>query len=777
MSKISMVESATATDCKTVDASKFVEAVTNGKWRDKIEPIRRTYQITMEQTGGDSQQAGAAIGELKRKLPAVMWAGVFRQRKAGAIEAHSGLVVVDWDHVGAGLAKAKEKLSSNPHVFACYVSPSGNGLKAIFRVPPDAERHAAAWATAAKRGELVTGIKPDHGNDVARLCFVSFDPEAYHNPKAELLEIEAEDTPLTVRVAQPALSQEMTDRELIDKASTATNGATFAALFQGNWQGKYKSQNEADAALLGLLRFWTSGDKTRSFSLFAQSGLSRDKWSNRMDYREATWAKIAEGDTYAPAGTKLKTSEPIEIEPPMEYVPFPIDALPEPCHSLVSKGAESIGCDPALVALPLLAAAAGAIGNTRRIELKRTWKEPAILWTVTVARSGDRKSPAFDLGMEGLSKIDEKVWSSFLDDEDEHKRDLQRWKDEGGKRKKPEQPALNRKIVRDTSVEQLALILSENPKGVILARDELAAWVGGFDKYRGGKGEESAHWLEMHRGGKLTVDRKTGDNKRVHVPRAAVSITGTIQPATLERVLGRQHFENGLAARLLLAFPPSPPRQWSETEVGEDYLLPTCGVFEQLNALAMDEDRFGNPIPVDLKLTPEAKQRWIAFFNDHGREMIGLEDERLAPAWSKLEGYAARLALVLHCLRAAEGGTLRDAAPVGLECIEAGIQLVAWFKNETRRIYGRLAESEDTRDARKVLSYIENKGGRATVRDLKRAGLCRGDRDRITEVLDKLAKAGFGTWQEVPPTPQGGRGTKAFILARETDKTDETSDG
>ena len=140
MSKISMVESATATDCKTVDASKFVEAVTNGKWRDKIEPIRRTYQITMEQTGGDSQQAGAAIGELKRKLPAVMWAGVFGQRKAEAIEAHSGLVVVDLDHVGAGLAKAKDTLAKDPCVFACFVSPSGDGLKAVYRVPPPAEQ-------------------------------------------------------------------------------------------------------------------------------------------------------------------------------------------------------------------------------------------------------------------------------------------------------------------------------------------------------------------------------------------------------------------------------------------------------------------------------------------------------------------------------------------------------------------------------------------------------------------------------------------------------------
>jgi len=111
---------------------------------------------------------------------------------------------------------------------------------------------------------------------------------------------------------------------------------------------------------------------------------------------------------------------------------------------------------------------------------------------------------------------------------------------------------------------------------------------------------------------------------------------------------------------------------------------------------------------------------------------------------------------------------------VDSESIEAGIRLVSWFKNEARRIYGRLAESEDTRDARKVLRCVETKGGRATVRDVERGGLCGGDRSRITEVLGKLAKAGAGAWQDVLPKPQGGRGTRVFVLTRETDKTDKT---
>ncbi len=591
---------------------------------------------------------------------------------------------------------------------------------------------------------------------------------------------EKTDTPPATTAAPAPLS--LTDRELIEKATGAKNGATFSALWRGDWQGAgYASQSDADAAFLGILRFWTGGDKARAFELFSQSGLNREKWAEREDYRERTWAKVAAGDIYAPpvsvslggAGAKTaSTAAPVEIEEPAAYEAFPVDALPEPHRALVIHGAESIGCEQALIALPLLAATAGAIGNARRITLKRGWTEPAVLWAVTVAASGDKKSPGFELGVDGLAQIEERAFAQYRAELDEHKQAVQRWMEAGGEGPKPEPPKAERVIVREVSVEQLAPILTNNPKGLLLARDELAAWCGGFDKYRGGKGEESAHWLEMYRAGKVTVDRKTGDMKTVHVPRAAVSITGTIQPGTLERVLERRHFENGLAARLLLACPPRQLRQWNEEEVDERLLIPVRRVFERLAGLSMGADGFGNPVPIDLPMTPEGKARWITFYNEHAAEMHGLGDDRLCAAWSKLEGTTARFALLVHCVRAAaQDDTLRDAAAVDADSIEAAIRLVTWFKGETRRIYGRLAESEDTRNTRKVLECVQAKGGRVTVREVAKAGLCHGDAVRITDILNKLVEAGCGVWRDVNPTDRGGRRTRSFEIFGETGET------
>jgi hypothetical protein len=74
------------------------------------------------------------------------------------------------------------------------------------------------------------------------------------------------------------------------------------------------------------------------------------------------------------------------------FRPFPVAALPEPIRGFVSAGAKAIGCDPSYLALPLLTAIAAAIGNTRRLELKRGWSAPAILWTAIVGESGRRAS-------------------------------------------------------------------------------------------------------------------------------------------------------------------------------------------------------------------------------------------------------------------------------------------------------------------------------------------------------------------------------------------------
>jgi len=186
-------------------------------------------------------------------------------------------------------------------------------------------------------------------------------------------------------------------------------------------------------------------------------------------------------------------------------------------------------CDPTYIALPILAGLGSAIGATRRIELKRGWWEPAVIWAAVVAESGTMKSPAQSLALQPIRGAQEwhleqipELLRQFEQDKALYDADYQAWKKDGRRRgepppEKPVEPQPARYVVSDITIEALAEILSNNPRGVLAAVDELATWLGGFDAYHARGGADAAKWLSIHRAEGLIVDRKTGPKKTIFV--------------------------------------------------------------------------------------------------------------------------------------------------------------------------------------------------------------------------------------------------------------------
>src|SRR5262245_61850795 len=190
-----------------------------------------------------------------------------------------------------------------------------------------------------------------------------------------------------------------------------------------------------------------------------------------------------------------------------------------------------------------------------------------------------------------------------------------------------------------------------NPRGLLLARDELAGWIGSFDRYSGkGKaGADVANWLSMFNAESIIVDRKTGTPRTIHVPQAAICVTGGIQPGILQRALGTEHRESGLAARLLLTCPPRKAKKWTEADIDPRAEAALAGIFDRLYERQPNEDD-GEARPMPVRLDAPAKSAWTAYYDAHATEHAELTGD-LSAAWSKLEEYAARLALVVHFAR------------------------------------------------------------------------------------------------------------------------------
>lgn len=464
------------------------------------------------------------------------------------------------------------------------------------------------------------------------------------------------------------------------------------------------------------------------------------------------------------------------------WKPFPYEILPEIPRNYITRTARALGCDPAFVGMGVLAALGAAIGNSRRIQLKQSWSEPAVLWTVCVGDSGTGKTPGFLAATEPLVKVQATAIKAYMkemakwkQENTKHEVAENRWKRRASRQKDdsepdvppdaPPMPVMKRFIVDDITIEALAVVLNDNPRGVIGVRDELNGWFASFDRHakNGQSGADTSKWLSCFNAVSMLVDRKTSIPPVVYVPRAAVSLTGGIQPAILKRALRKEHLESGMAARLLFAYPPKRAKRWTEEDVPREVFIAYQNLLRDLYAVPMEPDPFAEeedapPQPRMLTLSPEAKALWITFYNEHAAEAATLSGD-LAAAWAKLEAYAARLALVMHMVRWISGDpTVKDPDVVDEVSMAIGIQLTRWFGHEARRIYGMLGESEHERLGRELLDWIERHGGMATVRDVTHGiRAYRSNPDKAQEDLDKLVTDGYLVGAHVAPSRKGGR--------------------
>lgn len=447
---------------------------------------------------------------------------------------------------------------------------------------------------------------------------------------------------------------------------------------------------------------------------------------------------------------------------PRRWQPFPTHLLPLPFAVYVAASARAIGCDEASVAIHLLAAAAAAIGTSRRIALKPTWTEPAVLWTVTVADSGSLKSPAFDAAVRFTQAVNARAMAKHA--EDALKGETPKLAD-AGKRPTPRRsgqdqpppvqqvkPQPFRVLATDATIEAVGALLALNPRGLLLGRDELSAWFGSFGRYTGARTADASSWLELYGARQLSIDRK-GAAEPLFIARAACSITGTIQPTVLRRIATPEALASGLLARFLLVWPPERPRVWTDATVHSTTTDATARVFDALFDLsARDEDQ------VELPLTSEACGEWVRFYNDHGARIAGAEP-RLGAALSKIEGAAARFALV-HALVVDPSTT---AVPA--ESVRAGCELARWFSEEAARIYGGLLNgSLEDPETVALIERIRRSGGGMTPSELARASRRHKPSSRARDALRQLEQKGHGKLAWKPSGESGGRPSERFEL-------------
>lgn len=216
---ISMCRDGKAVDTQNSKAAAVINQIRAGRWREQVERIRSDY----ERAVAAGRNGKEAVGKLKLKLPAVMWNGCFTTRAAGValpekLTAHSGLLCADLDDLTAEkLGDSRWKLIANPHVWALFASPTDRGLKVIFRVPASAEQHAASFRAVQRVVRELCAVEIDQAcSDLTRLCFVSYDADAYINRSATELPVES--LPVKANATKALASVDLNERQRIASA-------------------------------------------------------------------------------------------------------------------------------------------------------------------------------------------------------------------------------------------------------------------------------------------------------------------------------------------------------------------------------------------------------------------------------------------------------------------------------------------------------------------------------------------------------------------------------
>lgn len=336
------------------------------------------------------------------------------------------------------------------------------------------------------------------------------------------------------------------------------------------------------------------------------------------------------------------------------------------CGAWIGDYAASKSAPVGYALAAVLAAGAAAIGSARVIEARANWREFPALWVLMVGPPSSHKTPILAPILAALKEIERSAATDFdvvrrqFETKRQEARDIAaKW--EGDVRAEvhagrlgpikpveadePEEPKPPRIVVNDATIEAMAPLLKANPRGLLLARDELSGFIGNVDKF-GGDGNVG-FWLERFGGAPFTVDRKGGGS--LNAPIGLVSIVGGIQPDRVqEQLLGRA--DDGFVSRFLMIYPAPVVREW-ETPVVDMELLKRA--LARLRTLA-PASVGGNFEPEVIPLHPDAANVFKDWWVENGAEAEASEGFR-AGLLGKAPGVVLRLALILEFMEWAWG--------------------------------------------------------------------------------------------------------------------------
>lgn len=619
------------------------------------------------------------------------FSGTFIKRANTAIIQHSNYFCVDFDHVGdrQAIAGLKQQIRLYFEPVLMFVSPSGDGLKAVFQIDIAQASHEQYFTAFQNffRKELHIEID-EKCKDVARACFLPYDPECFYSENPTILDKYFIET-FTSEQTEPKRQavEWITDPDLIikklyvwinDKQSFvegSRNKYVFDLCAAFNRYGINENK-----ALETLLPYAETG--------FPESGIRatvRSVYSNKALFNTSHF-EVTTGQEIKPQAEK--EPETLEQTPLM-----PIEGMPEFIQHLIKECNRVYGTHRDLWAAAFFSATSTALGQS--VMLKTQYENTPLFWLTVVGASGVGKSEPFKFAFKRLHELD---YTAFGDYQRQYKQYQADKKQMPKGETPPDPPICKQSIVVDATPEAMARAMNAKPRGISIMRDELHGWFEDFGRYS--KSGEQQNMLSVWSQQVFKVARVNSETLFIENP--FVNVFGGIQPGLLGELAKDNRAINGFLPRFCFVFPDKieTPR-FQREELDSSLIVQYQTYIDRLLSIPGTRN--------EIRLNSEALELYGDFVNKNADiNDFGKQPDYLNEVNAKLNIIVLRTALLFHFSNWACTGN--NPPEITGTTMKAAVNLTEYFRITAKKVYRIISKEHKSLTNKDVIKYLTSLG-------------------------------------------------------------------
>lgn len=417
-----------------------------------------------------------------------------------------------------------------------------------------------------------------------------------------------------------------------------------------------------------------------------------------------------------------KSVGPKKIDTPNYPLPVMDESyFPKTIREWVFKHSDRLDVSPDIVAVPLISVISSIIGKQLRIRPKQndTWTVTPNLWAIVIASPGTRKTPAINLSIDILNKVENDIDLCFKDKRDKNEIEVMLAKDEIKALKetlrktakdlsKEEKKELSRQLyelqsnLRDlevpkkrlstnsATIEKIIDIISQSPNGLLVFRDEISAIFNSFHK--NGRETDRQFYLEGWNGSDNTFKYDTLIRGEIEVKGLCLTLLGGTQPSIMSHMLlemTQGGVNDGFLSRFqLIAYPNDRKnRDFVDKEAPIELDKKVYRLLSQIECLDTNKHGMFDGISPQayVKLDQDSYNLFADYLSKLEKEMGSLEDNLYKNHISKFYKLLPSLILIFHIIDNIENS--KSSGSAKLHVVEMAIKWCELQKAHAKKLY------------------------------------------------------------------------------------------